>query len=193
MQVLHLGPQNLHVGASFSSVGRTFFESRAAKPACRPAIFTSRPDRLLFYCFAIFLFYYFISIGLQAGGFCISGRKTCMSARHFHRSASPLTFLLFHYFTISFPLGSRQEVLHLGPQNLHVAPPFYRPFTILLFTIYFTSSLSLGSRQEVFASRAAKPACRLAIFQGRPRAFASRAAKPACRPAIFTSCTILQF
>ena len=94
------------------------FASRAINKAHRPAIFTNRPDRLIVSfplgsrqevlapaCrpaiftmqsagpFAILLFYYFISIRFQAGGFCISSRKTCMSARHFHQSAGPLTVL----------------------------------------------------------------------------------------------------
>ena len=73
----------------FGSRQEVFASRAAAKPACRPAIFTGRPDRLLFY--------YFISIGFQAGGFCISGRKTCMLARHFHRSAGPFTVLIFHF------------------------------------------------------------------------------------------------
>ena len=50
---------------------------------------------------------------------------------------------------------------------------------------YFTISSPLGSRQEVFASRAAKPACQPAIFNGWPDVFASRAAKPACRLTFF--------
>ena len=118
------------------------FASWAAKPACRPAIFTGRPDRLLLYYFIsigfhfilscigftdrhrrfflhlgpqnshvgppfspigrtvnilLFYFYDFISIRFQAGGFCILGRKTCMSARHFHWSAGSFTILLFHF------------------------------------------------------------------------------------------------
>ena len=87
------------------------FASRAAKPACLPTIFTSRPDRLPFY--------YFISIGFQAAGFCILGRKTGMPARHFHQSAGPFTILLFYLHWVP---GSR--FLHLGPQNLHVGLPF---------------------------------------------------------------------
>ena len=86
------------------------FASRAAKPACRPAIFTGRPDRIPF-----LLFYHFISLRFQAGGFCISGRKTCMSARHFHRSAGPFTTLLFHFHWVP---GRR--FLHLGLPILHV-------------------------------------------------------------------------
>ena len=134
---LHLGPQNLHVGPPFSLVGRSV------------------------YGVTILQLNYFISTGFQAGGFCILGHKTGMSARHFHRSAGPS---IFYYFT-------------------------------------FTISFPLGSRQEVFASWAARPACRPAIFTGRPDrllfyyfiftgfqagGFASRAAKLECRPIIFT-------
>ena len=42
------------------------------------------------------------------------------------------------------------------------------------------------SRCKVFASWAAKPACRPTIFTGRPAVFASRVAKPECRTTIFT-------
>ena len=61
---LHLGPQNLHVGPPFSPVGRTVYyftvllfhfhtisfplSSRQEVFACRPAIFTGRPDRYYF-------------------------------------------------------------------------------------------------------------------------------------------------
>ena len=108
--------------------------SRAARPACRPAIFTSRPDPLLL------PFYYCMSIGFQARGFCISGRKTCMSARTFSPSAGPftITFLLLHFHWVPV-----KRFLHLGPQNLHVGPPFHRssgPFTILPF-YYFISKI----------------------------------------------------
>ena len=45
--------------------------------------------------------------------------------------------LTVYYFTISFPFGSRQRVLHLGSRNVNVEPPFSpvgrTPFTILLF------------------------------------------------------------
>ena len=72
------------------------FACRASKPECRTSIFTSRSDR-----FIISLFYFFISIGLQAGGFlhlgpqnlnlgllpqvffCISYSLFCMSAHVF--------------------------------------------------------------------------------------------------------------
>ena len=76
--------------------GCKVFASRAAKPACRPALFTSRPDHLLFYDFTIS----FPLGSKQEGGFCISGRNACMSARHFHQSAGPFAILPFYYFTI---------------------------------------------------------------------------------------------
>ena len=119
-----------------------------------------------------------------------------------------------------------RRLLYLGPQNLHVGPPFSPVgravyyFTLSLFysfNYYFTILLfhfPLGSRQEVFASRAAKPACRTAfspagpftvllfhihwvpgkrflhlglpILHVRRRSFvASRAANPACRLTFF--------
>ena len=199
--VLHLEPPPLHVGLPFSPVGQTIyyitisfpfgsrqerFTSRATTPACRPAIFTGRPDRLLFY--------YFISIGFQAGTFYISSRHPCMSACHFHRSARPFTILLFHFHSVP-----GRNVLHLEPPPLHVGPPF----SPVGQTVYcFTISFPFGSRQERFTSRATTPACRPAIFTGRPdrllfyyfisigffrqERFTSRAATPACRPAIFT-------
>ena len=119
---LHLGSQHLRRPAIFTGrpdrllyftillfhfhwvAGRRFLHLGPQKPACRPAIFTGRPGRLLFF--------YFISTGLQAGGFCISGRKICMPVRHFHR-------LLFHFHWVS-----GRGILHLGPQNLHVGSHF---------------------------------------------------------------------
>ena len=89
--------------------------------------------------------------------FRISGRKTCMSAHHFHRLAAVFASrvakpecrttiftsrpdcLLFYFFTISCP--SRQRFLHLGSRNLNVEPPFSPVgrtvyyFTILLFHV----------------------------------------------------------
>ena len=91
---LHIGPQNLHVGLPFHRSAGLF-----TGPLCD----------------------YFISITFQAGGFCIWGRKTCMSARHF---TSRPDRLLFYCFTISFPFGSRRGgFLLFGPQNLHVSSP----------------------------------------------------------------------
>ena len=140
---LHLGPQNLHVGPPFSPGRPAVFASRAAKPACRTTIFTTRPDRLLFSYITILLFHFH---WVPARGFCISGRKTCMSDHHFHHSAGPFTIFLPYYFTISFPLGSSQGVLHLGPQNLHVGPSF-SPLGRAVY--YSTISFPLGSSQGV--------------------------------------------
>ena len=114
---LHLGSQNLHVRPPFSQVGRPFlhfecrttiftgwvpgrgFASRVAKPACRPTIFTGRP--------AVFA-------SRVAKPEC---RTTIFTGR--------LDRLLFCYFTISFPLSSRQEVfLHLRQHFLHVGSRF---------------------------------------------------------------------
>ena len=61
--------------------------------------------------------------------------------------------LLFYYFTISFPFGSRQKVF-----ASRVAKPECR-------TTIFTG------RPAVFASRVAKPECRTTIFTSRPDAF----------------------
>ena len=105
-----------------------------------------------------------------------------MSARDFNRSAGPFTILLFHFHCVP---GRR--FLHLGPQNLHVGPPF-SPVgrAIYYFTIfnYFTISFPFGSKQEVFASRAANP-----TRPPKPRISqtftASRAAYHACRLTIF--------
>ena len=161
---LHLGPQHLHVAPPFSPGGRTvyyftwsFLHLGPQLLACRPVIFTCRPDRLLFY--------YFISIGFQAGGFYISGRKTCMSARHFApggRTVCYVTILLFHFHWVA---GRR--FLHLGPQKPSCRPAIFtgRPDRLLFYHV--TISFPLGSRQEVFASRAAKPAGRPAISTGR--------------------------
>ena len=87
-----------------------------------------------------------------------------MSARHFHRSAGPLTL---YYFTISFPLGSKWEVFASRPAKPACRPTIFtsRPDRLLFY--YFTISFPLGSRQEVCASRPAKPACRLTFFACR--------------------------
>ena len=73
--------------------------------------------------------------------FCISARKTCMSARHFHQSAGPFIIFLIHFHCVPC-----RRFLHLGPQFSPVGRSVY----------YFTISFPLGSRQEVFASRARK-------------------------------------
>ena len=77
------------------------FASRVAKPECRTTIFTGRPGRLLF---PVLLFHRF-----QAEVF----------ASHLSRNR-----VLLYCFTISFPCGSRQRLLHLGSRNLNVEPPF---------------------------------------------------------------------
>ena len=114
------------------------FASRAAKPACQPTIFTGRP----------------------AGFACGAAKPECRTTVFTSRPDR----LLFYDFTISFPLGSRQEVfacraakpecqttislvgrpfLHVGPQNLNVGPPFSPVgqtvyyFTILLFYFHW--------------------------------------------------------
>ena len=139
------------------------FASRAATPACRPAIFTSRPGP-----FTIVLFYYFISIRFQAGGSCISGRKTCMSARHFHQSAGPFIILLLHLYWVP---GSR--LLHLEPQNLHVGPPFSPvDWTVYYFTIllYSTSirfqagGFSISGRKTCMSARHFSPVGRAVYY-----------------------------
>ena len=147
------------------------------------------------YYFAILVLHYFISIGFQAGGSCILGRKTCMSAQHFHRSAGPFTILPFFYFPIlllHFHWVPGRRFLHLGPQNLHVGPAF-SPVgrtvyysTVLLFS-YFTIAFPLGSRQEVLASWAAKPACRPATFTGRhlPELFCISGRQPCMSAHVF--------
>ena len=169
----------------------------AAKPACRPAIFTRRPDNLLIYllfsCFPIFLFYYFISIGFQAGGFCISDHKTCISARHLFTSCFPISLSLF-FISIDFQAAG---FCISGRKTCMSAHHFHRsagPFTILLFFCfavllfsYFISTgfqagycctsgrgpqnlhvgqpfSPVGISQSFIASRAANPACRLTVF-----------------------------
>ena len=134
---------------------------------------------------------------LMQGFFCISGRQTCMTACHFHRSAGPFAILQFYNFTISFPLGSTQGFLHLGPQNLHVGPPF-SPVgrTVCCFMILrFYYFISIGFQARGFCISAARPACRppfapvggpftISLLHGsKQEVFASRAAKPACQPA----------
>ena len=103
------------------------FASRVAKPECRTTIFTSRPDRLLFYYFTNF-----ISVRFQAEVFAsrvakpecrttiFTGRPAVFASRVAKPECRTTIFtsrpdrLLFYYFTISFPFGSRQRFLHLG-------------------------------------------------------------------------------
>ena len=106
--------------------------SRAAKPACRTTIFTSRPDRLLFY--------YFISSGFQAKGFRIPGRKTCMSGHHFYRSAGCFCISGQKPACQTTIFNGRPPFLHLVPQNLNVRPPFSPVgglFSVLLFHFHW--------------------------------------------------------
>ena len=172
------------------------FASRAAKPECRTTI---SPVGGAVYYFTISLFHFhwvpgrrFLHLAPQnlnvGPPFSPSGRRR----------------LLFYYFTISFPLGSRQEVFASRAAKPECRTTIFtgRPDRLLFY--YFTISFPLGSRQEVFASRAAKPECRTTIFTGRPdrllfyyftisfplgsrqEVFASRAAKPECQTPIFT-------
>ena len=100
------------------------FASRVAEPECRTTIFTGRPDRLLFY--------YFLFIRFQAEVFAcrvakpecratiFTGRPAVFASRVAKPECRTTIFtsrpdrLLFYYFTISFPFGSRQRFLHLG-------------------------------------------------------------------------------
>ena len=139
------------------------FASRAAKPACRPTIFTSPP--------AVF-----------------ASRVTKPQCRTTIFTSRP-DRLLFYYSTISFPFGSRQRFLHLGSRNLNVEPQFSPVgltvyyLTILLFHFHlvpgrgfcisghetwmsndhFHRSAGL-SHEFFFASRTTNPACRLTLL-----------------------------
>ena len=108
------------------------FAPGAAKPACRPAIFTCRPDRLLF---TSLLCYYFISIRFQAGGSVSQAAKpACWPAIFTGRP----DYLLFCYFTISFPVGSRQKVFASRAAKPACRPAMFtgRPDRLLFY--YFT-------------------------------------------------------
>ena len=206
----------LHYFMSIISSRQEVFASRAANPACRPAIFTSWPDRLRFCCFAISFPYgskparrpaIFTSRPdtLLFEGFCISGRNTCIAI--FTGRPDPL---LFYGFTISCPLGSRQKVFASRAAK-HACRPaiftsrtgcllFYCFSTVLLSVISFSYRFQAGG----FYTRACE-SCMSAChfhqsagpftislsfyfpFASRQEAFASRAVNPACRPAIFTS------
>ena len=114
-------------------------------------------------------FYYFMSIGFQAGGFCILGRKTCMSARHFHWSAGRLT-IFYLFLSLQFQAGG---LCISGRKTCMSARHFHQAAgqstdLLTVFFFNFTISFPLGSRQEDFASQAAKPAGRPAMFTGRP-------------------------
>ena len=88
------------------------------------------------------------------GRFCISGRKTCMSARHFHRSAGPFTISLFH-----FHYAPGRRFLHLEPQNLHVGSRFLHVGPPILRV-----RCALAPPTDFFAPRTANPACRLTFL-----------------------------
>ena len=98
------------------------FAFRAATPACRPAIFTGRPD-------------------------VFASRTTTPACRPIF--TGPPDRLLFYYVTISFsPVD--QTFLHLGPPPLHVGPPF-SPVgrTVASPRVVFacrTANLHVGSR-----------------------------------------------
>ena len=160
------------------------FASRAAKPAC----FHRSADR-----------------------FCNSGRKTCMSAHHFHQSAGPFTTLLFYYFiSIGFKAGgfcisgrktcmSAHHFLRSpGRFCIRAAKPACRPsiFTSRLDrTLFysFTVSFPLSSRQEVFCILGRQVGPPSFLHVGPPILhvpphpsisqwfFASRTANPACQ------------
>ena len=146
------------------------FASRVAKPECRTAISTSRPDRLLFY--------YLISTPLGSKQRVFASRVakpecrttifTCRPALFASRVAKPecrtTIFtgrpdrLLFYYFTISFPFGSRSPrvFLHLGQLFLHVEPPILhtRPPHPIIFQRFLCISDSLFCMSaHVFACR----------------------------------------
>ena len=167
--------------------------SRVATPACRAAIFhqSAGPFTILFfydfmsivfqaggfcilshhpcmsapiftgYCFSILLFSFPLG-SMQEAFASRAATPACMSARHFHQSAGP-----FYYFAIlryHFPLVPGRRFLHLESPHLHVGSPFFTSPPDRLPFYSFTISCPLGSRQEVFASGAATPARRAAIF-----------------------------
>ena len=113
--------------------------------------------------------------------FRILGRKTCMSAHHFHRSAGcfcisgrkpdcrAFTILLFYYLLFHCHWVPSRRFLHLGPQNLNVGRTVYHCIILLFHFHWFPA-------RRFLASRAAKPECRPTIFTVWPGVFASRAA-----------------
>ena len=116
---LHLGPQNLHVGPPFSPVGRAV-------------------------CYLTF-----ISIGFQAGSFCISGKKPeCRPTIYY------FTILLSHFHWVP-----GRNILHLGPQNLLVGSRFFYVRPPILHV-----RRTLASPRVFVASRTAHPACRLTFL-----------------------------
>ena len=54
------------------------------------------------------------------GTFCISGRRPCMSARHFHQSVTLFAILRFFYSNISIYVVQGMSLLQLGPPILQV-------------------------------------------------------------------------
>ena len=141
------------------------FASRAAKPECRTTIFTGRP-RTVYYFTILF------ALGSKQEVFAsraakpecwttiFTGRPAAFASRAARSECRTTIFtsrpdrLLFYFRWVQ-----SRRFLHLGPQNLHVRPPFHRSADRFLFYC-FTIPFPLGLRQVVFTSRAAKPECR---------------------------------
>ena len=168
---MHLGSRNLNVEPPFSAVGRTLPElfCISDKKSCMWAhVFACRELGGRHAGFAV----RDAEKLSEMQSFRISGRKTCMSAHHFHRLAAVFASrvakpecrttiftsrpyrLLFCYFTISCPFGSRQRFLHLGSRNLNVEPPF-SPVgrTVYYFTILRLHVHSVPGRSFCISGR----------------------------------------
>ena len=128
------------------------FASRAAKPACRPTIFTGRPSVFASRVADLNVEPPFSPVGRTVYYFTISfpvgsrQRFLHLGSRNLNVEPpfSPVGRTVY-YFTISFPVGSRQRFLHLGSRNLNVEPPF-SPVGRTVY--YFTISFPVGSRQR---------------------------------------------
>ena len=116
--------RSLFISIRFQAGG---FASRAAKPACRPAIFTRRPDRSLFICFVI-------SIGLGSRQEVFASRAANPTRPPKHRisqgffasrAANPTCRLTFLHVGQTYPTHRLEPratsslfLLERGPQTL---------------------------------------------------------------------------
>ena len=128
------------------------FASRVAKPECRTTIFTGWPGRLLFYhyyyfyYFCYFLrFYYFSSIRFQAEVLASRVAKPECPTTIF---TSRPDRLLYYYFIISFPFGSRQRLFACRAAN-----PTRPPHPSIFQSFFCISDSLFCMSAHVFACR----------------------------------------
>ena len=119
--------------------------ARVANPECRTTIFTGRPDRLLFYCFAISFPFgsrqRFLHLGSRnlnveppfsavgrtlPGFFCISDNQSCMSA-HVFACRPNVSLTTNGHQHVTGCRGTRQGLCKPFPKACLVLPPLRYP------------------------------------------------------------------